>query len=83
MTTQLTEVETTVGFYVSVVDGGRHGYLLGPYDTHEAALANVDRGKAGAHEVDDRAHWYGYGTCKVTAPTLPTGRLNDRLGLTA
>lgn len=28
-------------FYVSVVDGGRKGVLLGPYETHREALDNV------------------------------------------
>lgn len=70
-----------VGFYVSVIDGTRKGLLLGPYDTHEAALANVDRAKAEAEAVDPFAHFYAFGTSRLAGNHLPAGRLNDRLHL--
>lgn len=79
MTVLATEVKT--GFYVSVVDGRRKGLLLGPYDEHEQALANVERAQAESEAVDPFAHFYAFGTCKVQARGLPTGRLNERLHL--
>jgi len=57
-----------VGFYVSVIDGKRKGFLLGPYTTHADALANVERGKQMALDSDNagRSWFYAYGTCKLT-----------------
>jgi hypothetical protein len=85
MTTQtLTAVDTELreGFYVTVWNGrDRRGWLLGPYSTHDEALANVDIGRREARAVNDRAHWYFYGTAKVTAKQLPIGSLNTRIGL--
>jgi uncharacterized protein YegJ (DUF2314 family) len=66
-----------IGFYVSVRDNGRSGFLLGPYATHEEALANVQLGQRLAEQVNDNAHWYAYGTAKVTAETLKEGLLNQ------
>lgn len=74
------------GFYVTVRHGKRSGALLGPYATHGEALANVDRAKRYALEYIDLASFYAYGTAKTTAKPgreLPTGRLNDIIGLAA
>lgn len=61
------------GFYVTVVDGPRVGFLLGPYDAHEEALANVARGRALANDADPRAAFYGFGTVRRTdGRVLPT-----------
>jgi len=61
-------------FYVTVKDGPRTGWLLGPYGTHDEALANVERGKELAEEHDRWAHFYFYGTTlvrgSVTAKTV-------------
>ncbi len=56
-------------YYVSVKDEERrrHAYLLGPYNTHEEALANVQRGNNLACDAIPRAHWYAFGTCSVSA----------------
>lgn len=67
------------GFYVTVRDYGRSGKLLGPYGTHTEALAMVETGRALAKEADSDAHWYSYGTAKVTAPTLAPGILNEKV----
>jgi hypothetical protein len=63
-----------VGFYVSVIDGPRKGFLLGPYSSHEEALKNVERGKQMSLDSDNatRSWFYGYGTCKIeTQKELP------------
>lgn len=72
------------GFYVTVrerPDGGRHGFLLGPYGDHDAALAKVDLGRSLAVAADPRAHFYAYGTAKVTADALPAARFPDLTGV--
>lgn len=71
------------GFYASVMDGVRTGLLLGPYDTHDEAMAVVDTAAELAETVDPRAHFYSFGTAKVTADRLPKGRLNHLIGRTA
>lgn len=68
--------DPTYAYYVTVRDGGRTGFLLGPYATHQDARANVDRGRAYALGDCDgpdgrriayngRAHFYAYGTSRL------------------
>jgi hypothetical protein len=52
-------------YYVTVREGNRHGYLLGPYDTHAEALSHVQRGSEYAAGVDVKAHWYAFGTGRL------------------
>ena len=69
-------------FYVSVVDGTRRGLLVGPFDTREQALAEVETVRAYVTRWDDRAHFYGFGTARWSGPAgrMPAGRLNSRFG---
>lgn len=54
-------------YYVSVVrESGDYRLLAGPYDSHQAALDNVEKARAIAEKVDRRAVWYAYGTCRIT-----------------
>jgi len=62
-------------FYVSVIDGPRYGLLLGPFAQHEQALALVEAVSKKANELDPRAWFYAFGTCKAQG-TEP-GRLNS------
>lgn len=57
-------------FFVTVIDGPRYGFLLGPYATHEEALDQVDRGRKLANDSNDRAWFYGYGTASAVAGTV-------------
>lgn len=70
-------MEERSGYYVTVRDGSRTGGLLGPYETHEEALQNVERGRQLAHESDGatRSWFYAYGTSKLTVrgKELPKG----------
>ena len=50
-------------FYVSVIDGKKHGLLLGPYPTKEEAEGQVERGRKLANDADPWAHFYAFGTC--------------------
>lgn len=72
-----TGTEVTSQFFVTVRDEarGRHSFLLGPYDTHEEALAQVPRGITLAGEADPWSHFYEFGTAQTTAqPRAVFGR---------
>lgn len=52
-------------YYVSCQrDDGRSARIRGPYATHAAALDAVRAVKDVAQDVDSRAHWYAWGTCR-------------------
>jgi hypothetical protein len=51
-------------FYVTVKRGEQTGFLLGPYETHEEALANVDRARQLAHDVDPFSAFDAFGTAR-------------------
>lgn len=67
-------------FYVTCIDGARVGYLAGPYETHAAALADVERVRKVACEADPWADFYAFGTAAVRGTRQP-GALNAKLGL--
>ncbi|MGY5634217.1 hypothetical protein ACW7N6_38400 [Streptomyces sp. UC1A3] len=77
----------TEGFYVTVRDGAKVGFLLGPYATHDEALANVDRAREEVMRRDPfGCSFWGFGTAKATAKPgreLKPGKLNDAIGQTA
>jgi hypothetical protein len=57
-------------FYVTVRNGRRTGFLLGPYVDFRDALASVNRGRLLSLEHGgDRAHWYSYGTSRLPIGT--------------
>ncbi len=58
-------------YFVSVINNGRKGFLLGPYATHEEALGQVERGKELAMKADPWAHFYAYGTCSAPVGLVP------------
>lgn len=67
------------GFYVTLKDGERTAWLLGPFRDHEKAKAAVDATAKKAEEFDARAFWYARGTSSITTEgdaTLPNGKLN-------
>ena len=55
------------GYYVTVREAKRVGFLAGPYDTHAEALAKVDEATRRAKEADAWAHFYAFGTTRVNA----------------
>lgn len=67
------------GFYVTIKRGGRTGWLLGPYATHEEALGHVSEGRHLAHAVDPRTEFDAFGTSRVTEGERKPGALNERL----
>ncbi|MER7488694.1 hypothetical protein ABTY20_22875 [Streptomyces sp. NPDC126497] len=84
---QATVDARTEGFYVTVRDRAKVGFLLGPYATHDEARGEVGRAR---DEVLSRdpfgASFWSFGTVKATAKPgreLKPGKLNDVIGLTA
>ena len=53
------------GFYVTMLDGVRVAWLLGPFAKHSAALAAVPAARAKAQDIDPRACWYSFGTASI------------------
>lgn len=49
-------------YFVTVRNGQRSGFLLGPYTTHAEALAMVDVGRLLAIDADPWASFYEFGT---------------------
>ena len=53
-------------FYVTIKREGKgHAPLLGPYETHQEALDNVDRGNRLACAADSWAGFDAFGTCSA------------------
>lgn len=67
------------GFYVTVKDAGKTGWLLGPYPDHPAALRRVPDGRRIAEQASAWAAFYTYGTSRRVADRLPDGVANSRL----
>jgi hypothetical protein len=53
-------------YFVTMEYDGRFYRLLGPFDNdHAAALAKVDAVRTKANELDPRAAFAGFGTCRL------------------
>ena len=69
-------------YYVTCRDGGRTAFLVGPFERHVDALDLVEPARKRACEIDPRAHFYAFGTCRLHDPAgAPQGRLNADFGL--
>ena len=66
-------------FYVSVVDGGRYGFLSGPYATHAEAMADVNEVQVLAEKHDPGAAFYAFGTARAPEGYTTPGILNEAL----
>jgi len=64
------------GFYVTIIRGRRVGWLRGPFDSHEAALAALDETASKARALDPWADFDAFGTASREGDSLPTGVLN-------
>lgn len=78
--------DTTPGeYYVTVIDGTRWATLLGPFtNDHQAALDMVDAVREKAIELDPKAHFYAFGTCRIEGNDkvpVRAGTLNRFFGL--
>lgn len=52
------------GYYVTAIDAGQVFYMSGPYQTHAAALADVDKALKIVNEKDGRAWFMSWGTSR-------------------
>jgi len=69
-----------IGYYVTIKDGPRTCFALGPFSHHAESLAQVDRVREYVCERDNWAWFYGFGTTKITTEkALPVGKLNSVL----
>lgn len=71
-------------YYVTVRRDSRHAYLLGPFtNDHAAALSRVEEVRELANRLDPRSHFDAFGTGRLPIEFIgvPTGRLNDHLGV--
>ena len=69
-------------YYVTLRDGSRVAWLLGPFKDHERAKCAVKEATDKACEVDPRCHFAAYGTAsldKEQEHQFPAGRLNGVL----
>ncbi len=65
-------------FYVTAIDsgaGGRYYVMSGPYKTHDAALADVEKCRDIAYQHDGRAWFMAWGTARIVDRGAK-GRLN-------
>ena len=63
-------------YYVTAVDGGSWWRMAGPYDTHQEALADVERARSITNEHVDRAWFMYWGTIRDKTGNRAPGNLN-------
>ena len=68
------------GYYVTLRDGGRTAWLLGPFQDHAKCKAAVVETVALANLIDARVWFMTHGTASIESNKfLPPGKLNSRL----
>ena len=66
-------------FYVSMMDGTRKAYLVGPYAEHQDALEALEPAREYVNNHFADAAFYSFGTCGMDVSdgrTPPQGKLN-------
>lgn len=53
-------------YFVTAMDAGKTFYMSGPYSSHVAALADVDKALKIADKHDGRAWFMSWGTVRIT-----------------
>lgn len=61
------QLEEDCRFYVTCRDAGRTGFLLGPFETHAAALARVEDGRKMAGIVNSWSCFYAFVPARLPA----------------
>lgn len=68
-------------YYVSAMkpDGSAYWLMRGPFDRHADALDKVSETMNKAIEIDPRAQWMAWGTCRLPADLVRAdpGKMND------
>lgn len=79
--TQEPVIDPTRIFYVTARMDGRHAFLLGPFETHQAALDSVDEGRSIAMDYTGgpHKHFAAYGTCSLPRDTEQPETLAQRV----
>lgn len=73
--------DTKPGFYyVSAIDGEKFALMLGPFETHEQALAKVEECRNLAYDLHPASHWWLWGTCRKD-DGAKLGRMNETMGI--
>ncbi len=67
-------------YYVTIIDGPRHNFLLGPYENHQDAIDNVDRVRDEANERVPESWFYAFGTASIEADVAPGPGLFQKKG---
>ncbi len=67
----MSDVSCCIGYYVSIIRAKKRGLLLGPYASHDEALARVAEGRKMATAVDPWADFDAFGTCRINSNKLP------------
>lgn len=71
-------------YYVSAIEDNGYHLVMGPFvNDHAAALAHVDAVRAVSCDVDRRAVWMRFGTCRKAPGTGGLGLINKRADLLA
>lgn len=66
------EPDPRLGFYyVSVLDGPRSARARGPFEHHAEALAAVEPARTALVELDPRAWFWAFGTCRCETDLGP------------
>lgn len=65
------------GYYVSCTEAGQVWLMAGPYRSHGEALANERKATLIASNIDGRAWFMSWGTCRVRDGELKPGKLNQ------
>ncbi len=77
------EIDSRPGhYYVSVIDGPRHVFVLGPFETHVGALLRVNNARRRIPKLinDVKAPFFAYGTARIELQdNPPQGKLNGLL----
>ncbi len=63
-------------YFISAIDGHRHALVSGPYvNDHAAALRDVAECRQLLEDVDPKASFYAFGTCRLPPESQRIGFL--------
>ena len=77
------EPDTKPGdYFVSMTNNGGYSLLLGPFPhNHTAALELVSQARSVAEDIDPRAAFLSFGTCRLEIESGRFGKLNEMFDL--
>lgn len=74
-----------MAYFVSAIDGTRTAIVAGPFNTHGAALAQVEKVRKIFTDDNPKAHFVAFGTCRHKTArhgVIPArlAKVNDLIG---